>query len=340
MRNTTVDFDVTMRGYDREQVEAHIARLDAELAASWQEREKMAQRIKALERRLEELHLESQAMQQSVEEPPTLAGLGARMEKILRLAEEEANSHREEARAEAQQHRAGVEQESAKLRESAEKFAKETRASAEAEAKKIVDQARSQAEQARLEADRDAASTREEAQAHFEAVRARAAQAAADFETNLARRREQAERDHKSRTEAAEQQLAEMIKRTEQLRLEAEKTRADADRRARQMIDSAQSEAEELVGEAKAKAERIRLEGERDLAALLQRREAINAQLKNVRAMLATLSGSPAIDLGDPEPLMAALGEATGKAASDTGTPGSGGGNAAKNTAARQGKDN
>lgn len=312
MRNTTVDFDVQLRGYDREQVEAHIARLDAELAASWQEREKMAQRIKALERRLEELHLESQAIQQSMDEPPTLAGLGARMEKILRLAEEEANSHRDEVRAEAEQHRAGVELESVKLRENAEKYAKDVRVKADAEAKKIVGQSKGQAEQHRLEAERDASATREEAQAHFEAIRARAAQAAADFETNLARRREQAERDHSARTEAAEQQLAEMIKRTEQLRLEAEKTRSDADRRARQMIDSAQSEAEELVGEARAKAERLRLEGERDLAALLQRREAINAQLKNVRAMLATLSGSPAIDLGDDEPLnLAALGDLT-----------------------------
>jgi hypothetical protein len=45
------------------------------------------------------------------------------------------------------------------------------------------------------------------------------------------------------------------------------------------------------VAEAKAKADRIREDSERVLAAATQRRDSINAQLTNVRQMLATLSG-------------------------------------------------
>ena len=46
-----------------------------------------------------------------------------------------------------------------------------------------------------------------------------------------------------------------------------------------------------LVSEAKTKADRIRGDSERELAAATQRRDSINAQLSNVRQMLAALGG-------------------------------------------------
>ena len=49
--------------------------------------------------------------------------------------------------------------------------------------------------------------------------------------------------------------------------------------------------AHSLVAEAKTKAERIRGDSERELAAATQRRDSINAQLSNVRQMLAALGG-------------------------------------------------
>ena len=53
-----------------------------------------------------------------------------------------------------------------------------------------------------------------------------------------------------------------------------------------------------MVAEAKTKAERIRDDSERVLAAATQRRDSINAQLTNVRQMLATLSGGA---IGQPD---------------------------------------
>ena len=124
------------------------------------------------------------------------------------------------------------------------------------------------------------------------ATRAKAAQAAADFESTLAQRRDQAERDFTEQMKANENQLSVVAHRAEQLRLEAEKLRADADRKSQRTMDEAQRQADETISEAKAVAERIRSESERELSAATQRRDSINAQLTNVRQMLATLTGA------------------------------------------------
>jgi len=59
------------------------------------------------------------------------------------------------------------------------------------------------------------------------------------------------------------------------------------------------------VADAMERADRIRSESERELSAATQRRNAINAQLTNVRQMLATLSGTTpagaADDTSSPE---------------------------------------
>ncbi len=53
------------------------------------------------------------------------------------------------------------------------------------------------------------------------------------------------------------------------------------------------------MADANAKADRIRSESERELAALTNRRDSINAQLTNVREMLASLTGA-AVAAGSP----------------------------------------
>ena len=68
-------------------------------------------------------------------------------------------------------------------------------------------------------------------------------------------------------------------------------------RRALTLVEAARQEAARLVSDAKATAERIRTDSERELAAASQRRDSINAQLSNVRQMLATLTGTAAMPL-------------------------------------------
>jgi hypothetical protein len=149
----------------------------------------------------------------------------------------------------------------------------------------------------RDEAERDATARRSEAQALYEQERAKSAQAAAAFETTLAERRGKVEQEFAARTALAEQQLAAVTDRAAQVQREADRSRSEAERLAQQQLADANRQAQEIVAAAKDKAERIRAESERELAAATQRRDSINAQLTNVRQMLATLSGSPAMPL-------------------------------------------
>ncbi|MGH3490860.1 MAG: DivIVA domain-containing protein, partial [Actinopolymorphaceae bacterium] len=81
-----------------------------------------------------------------------------------------------------------------------------------------------------------------------------------------------------------------------------ERTHAEAMQKAERAVDDSQRKAHEIVSEAKTRADRIRSESDRELKALTQRRDSINAQLSNVRQMLATLSGT------DPSALLGAAG--------------------------------
>lgn len=291
--DTTADeaFDIVLRGYERKQVDDHLGRLNSERVAA-------AQRINALERRVEELHFELQNAQKQGDAEPSYAGLGARVEKILRLAEEEAQDLKVEAQASAEKDRKAAEAAAGQVRTQADEDARARREQTRQEAAKLLEEARKEAAQVRAEAANEAAAKRDEAEGILEAARAKAAQAAAEFEASLAKRREQAERDLAIRQEGAERHLKETSDQAEQLRVEAQKMREEAERRSRQMLETAQREAEDIVAEARAKAERSRLEAERELAALTHRRDSINAQLSNVREMLATLTGAavPAVD--------------------------------------------
>jgi hypothetical protein len=287
-------FEIVRRGYEPQQVDRKVSGLASDLQAA-------RKRVTDLERRLEEIHVQGPPS----EEAPTFAGLGARIEQILGLAEEESKELRAAAMQETDQHRSLSEQASAKVRAEAERYAQERRSEADAEAARVLEDARRQADQLRDSTERDTKARREEAEALFESNRAKAAQAAADFESTLAQRRDQAERDFTEQMKANENQLSVVAHRAEQLRLEAEKLRADADRKSQRTLDEAQRQADETIGEAKAVAERIRSESERELSAATQRRVSINAQLTNVRQMLATLTGAtlpnPLSDVEVPE---------------------------------------
>jgi hypothetical protein len=126
----------------------------------------------------------------------------------------------------------------------------------------------------------------------YERQRAQAAKAAADFEQTLAERRDAAERDFREHTAANQRELAIAQDNVTRLRQEGEQAHADALRTATRVTQEAEQKASQIIAEAAARADRIRAESERELAAATQRRDSINAQLANVRQMLATLTGT------------------------------------------------
>jgi hypothetical protein len=278
-------FELVRRGYDRDQVDQRINQLAGE-------RDRALSRTAALEQRVQELLAQTEDAQAQVSEgEPAFERLGPRIEQILRLAKEEAEELGYTAREAADHEHEQAVAVADRLRADADAFASGLRTATEQEYKQHIDNAQALAAELRAEAHTHATAVREEAEAFYEDTRIRAVRASADFEAGLAKRRDQAERDLSARQAKAEARLAEIERRGEQLRLEAEQLRTDAERRAGQTEQTAQQQADHILIEAKAKADRIRNELERELVALANRRDSISAQLTNVRAMLATLTG-------------------------------------------------
>ncbi|HYT09848.1 MAG TPA: hypothetical protein VEL73_04230, partial [Mycobacteriales bacterium] len=100
------------------------------------------------------------------------------------------------------------------------------------------------------------------------------------------------EQELSARLAEVERRLVDTNDAADQVKREAEAHRLDSERRAAQILESARREAEALVNDATAKASRQRSEVERDLANLVRRRDSVQAQLQNVREMLATMTGA------------------------------------------------
>src|SRR5262245_17508140 len=159
--NSQPDFTVVLRGYDRNQVDDFVQRLNAHLAQTKAAHAEAEQRMNDSQRRTRQAEQALSSAQQKLTDQskqieensrPTLSGLGTRVEQILRLAEEQANEHRgdskresegvvsasrleareitDKARAEAAAMKASAEREAGNLRTAAEREAAEVRVQA------------------------------------------------------------------------------------------------------------------------------------------------------------------------------------------------------------------
>ena len=293
--STHSSFRLVRRGYEPTEVDQRITDLMKQAGAS-------QQRIVELTGRVRELET-AQALAADAPAPtaaPTFADLGARVGQILSLAEDEAAEIRTNAKADFEDRLREAEQSAEKVRAEADAYATQRRAEADEEAGSVVGKAHQRADELHEETKRDSEARRGEAEALYEAQQAKAAQAAADFETTLAERRDRVEKEFAAQFEATRGQLAEAQAHLEETRNEAQRIRGDAEAGARRQVEDAQQEAASIVEQARAHADRIAAESDRALAAATQRRDSINAQLGNVRQMLATLTNvSPAGLLAD-----------------------------------------
>jgi DivIVA domain-containing protein len=300
MTDSNAHFRSVLRGYDPAQVDQHVHELAQATAAARQEAAERTIQVEKLEASQGQLRseverqvlraraLEEEQMKASA---PTYATLGERIGSILTLADEEASEMRERAQTDAASHHALADESAVATRQEADRYATETHSAAEAEAARFMEEAKKLADNLLDDADREAMARREEAEAVYERARAKSATAAVDFETTLAARRDSSAAEFAAEVTAAEQQLATVRVQSEQTRIESEQSQQEAAARSAQQLEQAMKHAHSLVAEAKTKAERIRGDSERELAAATQRRDSINAQLSNVRQMLAALGG-------------------------------------------------
>lgn len=278
-------FRVVLRGYEPAQVNRRLEELTAAVAQAAAQRDALAARLEAaLQERSDEVPVAA--------ETPTFEQLGARVGEILALAAAEADDIRRTAEAEVAAERQRLEAETDRVRDEADRYATQTRSSAETEAARIVEDARRAADRMRDESEREASARIQDAEALFEEQRAKAVQSTADFENTLAARRKAAEEGFTRQMAEADQKLEEARQTVEKARAEATQTEAAARREAENAVRAAEERAKSVVDEAEATVARLRAESDRELAASTQRRDAINAQLGNVRQMLAALTGS------------------------------------------------
>jgi cell division septum initiation protein DivIVA len=309
MNESNTQFRSVLRGYDTAQVDQRVHDLTQAAEAAQREAGELSIQVSKLEAAQRQLRSDIEghvARTHALEEAqkrvtaPTYIDLGQRIGSILMLADEEGNELRTRAQADAETHLALADESARGTRESADGYAMETRNATDAEAARVLEDARRRADSILDDADRQAAARREEAEAVYERARAKSAAAAADFETTLAARRETSAKEFAAQVAVAEQQLAAIQQRSEQTHHDSEQAQQEAASKSTNQLEHAISQAQALVAEAKTKAERIRDDSERVLAAATQRRDSINAQLTNVRQMLATLSGGGMANPSEP----------------------------------------
>ncbi|HEX6875069.1 MAG TPA: hypothetical protein VF165_05380 [Nocardioidaceae bacterium] len=288
-------FKVVLRGYDPAQVDRRLSELGEAATEAQQQLEDLSVRMRHLEAERDRAEEQARTAARSVvQKPPTFTHLGERVGQILSLAEVEAEEIRGRVRMELEEERESLVEQAGLIRSEADRYATERRGEADAEAAGILEEARRSADERIDAAERDAAARLQEAEAVYEEQRARAAKAAADFETTLASRRKSAEQEFAEQMADTQRRLEESERLLEKARAEAEATTADATRDARRIVQEAEQQATHIVTEAKTTAARIRSDCQRELSAATQRRDSINAQLSNVRQMLATLTGGAA----------------------------------------------
>lgn len=274
--STPNDFRIVLRGYEPAQVESRVRGLEEEIA-----------RLRA-----DQPSLRIAAPPQ---EPASYEHLGLRMMRILDLATEEADAVREAARAEVEQAHADSLAAAALLCEQAELEAEQIRADARAEADDATERARLAVADLLDAATREAAIRRREAESLLERQRAAVVTANEEFERAIAQRSEaadqafrHAEADHRRRLDALGRHLS-----AQQTEIEA--GRAQAKQEAREIIDAAHAQAAGIIEQARNTAAQLRAAADREIAAAVQRRDSLNAELAELREVLGSLTSTAQI---------------------------------------------
>jgi len=200
-------FDITKRGYSRMQVEEHLEQLDSQLKILAADRNAAAAQSAELTAQLELARTTIDDLNKQVERlaqpPTTLEGLSERLQRMLRLTQEECEEMRAKATAEADHIRAKAEAEADELKSKHEAKIRELderHIEMEKEHRGVIDKAQADAAEV-------VAKAKSEAEAEEIAAAARRQQVEEDFDIAMASRRTEsmralAEQEATSKSEA------------------------------------------------------------------------------------------------------------------------------------------
>lgn len=280
-------FDVVRRGYSPEQVTAHLERLEYDLRITTANRDATNQRLNELGSQLAAAQAEADTLRAQLDrnalEPVSMANLSDRMQRMIRLAEEEAGEIRARAEADADRMRGKLEtslSEASAARAAFDSEREHTRKQLAEQVHGLIAEATSEALDTTTQAQEEAARLLQEANAEADRT-VSAAKAHAEMEK--AQAREEAELMVREATAAAETLTSQTKAERERLDAEslAHRTQVDedfeiaiADRRreahkvitdreaetaaaAKKLIAEATSHSQDLVAAATGESERL-----------------------------------------------------------------------------------
>jgi ABC-type transporter Mla subunit MlaD len=276
-------FDITKRGYSRMQVEEHLEQLDSQLKILAADRNAAAAQAAELTSQLELARTTIDDLNKQVERlaqpPTTLEGLSERLQRMLRLTQEECEEMRAKATAEADHTRAKARAE-----------ADEVKSEYEAKIREL-DERRVEMEQehagaleiARRDAEELLSKAKSEAEAAEIADNARRQQVEEDFDIAMASRRTEsmralAEQEATSKSEAE--------RRVREATEEANRRRHEAMTESTARLQEATTEAERRVRDATDEANRRINHAAQRVAALRKLRARVAEQLTSAREMV------------------------------------------------------
>jgi cell division septum initiation protein DivIVA len=213
----TGGFHVRSRGYDREQVERYVRKLEDKLREALARGAERGELLERAEERIAELSGEMTDVRGRLElaesklrnaEQPSFSGLGDHVATLLRSAEEQAATLLAQASAEADRMRSEATAAADQTRREADAYAVTTRTDADTAAERSRAEAEADAARWRQEANQDATAVRVAAVDESKATLAEAQEAAADL-------RASADRDADLQREAAATLLREARQRAD-----------------------------------------------------------------------------------------------------------------------------
>jgi cell division septum initiation protein DivIVA len=277
-------FDITKRGYSRMQVEEHLEQLDGQLKILAADRNAAAAQAAELTSQLEVARTTIDELNKQVERlakpPTTMEGLSERLQRMLRLNQDEIDEMKAKAAAEAEHTRAKAAAEADELRGKYERQLKELderRIAMEREHREIV-------EKAKAEAATIIDAAKAEAEAAEIAAQARRTQVEEDFEIAMASRRTESMRALAAQ-EATSKSEAE--RRVREATEEANRRRHEAVTEATARLQEAGDEANRRVREATEEANRRINHAASRVAALRKLRAKVAEQLTGARELVA-----------------------------------------------------
>ncbi|MFE9561035.1 DivIVA domain-containing protein [Streptomyces sp. NPDC006487] len=274
------------RGYRAEEVDRYLARLSGSRDEAWERVARLTVLARDMEAEAERLRVAVSGLA-----PQTYEELGERARRILLLAEEESETLRGDARADALAAAGAAEAHAERVTELARGDAQAVREQTEVRARQGLLRAGREADDARTEARDDAAAWRAEAQAVLADAARRADALLAEREQEQAERWDAAERELAAREAELESRHAELERYAESRLSEAKRAFAQAQETARHGQEDAEAKAAELIAEARVREERVGRETERILREHGESQDEMRAHMNHVRSSLAALTG-------------------------------------------------